>query len=57
MNLTIEQAVAYSGIGENTLRDYIKKNPNEDFILFVGNKILIKRKEFEKWNSKMFVVK
>jgi 3-oxoacyl-[acyl-carrier-protein] synthase III len=57
MNLTIEQASEYSNIGENTLRQYIKDNPNERFILYVGKKILIKRKEFIEWNSSTFIVK
>lgn len=57
MNLTIEQAAEYSNIGENTLRQYIKENPNEKFILYVGRKVLIKRKEFNEWNSKTFIVK
>lgn len=57
MNLTIEQAAEYSNIGENTLRQYIKENPNENFILYVGRKVLIKRKEFNEWNSKTFIVK
>ena len=57
MNLTIEQASEYSNIGENTLRQYIKDNPNERFILYVGKKIIIKRKEFIEWNSSTFIVK
>ena len=57
MNLTIEQASEYSNIGENTLRQYIKDNPNERFILYVGKKILIKRKELIEWNSSTFIVK
>ena len=57
MNLTIEQASEYSNIGENTLRQYIKDYPNERFILYVGKKILIKRKEFIEWNSSTFIVK
>ena len=57
MNLTIEQASEYSNIGENTLRQYIKDNPNERFILYVGKKILIKRKEFIESNSSTFIVK
>lgn len=57
MNLTIEEAVAYSNIGESTLREYIKKNPNAQFLMYVGTKALIKRKEFEEWNSRVFLVK
>ena len=57
MNLTIEEAAEYSNIGENTLREYIKKNPDAPFILFVGRKTLIKRQEFCEWNSKQFTIK
>lgn len=45
--LTIEEAAAYSLIGENRLRSLIAANPNADFILRVGNVTRIKRKQFE----------
>lgn len=51
MNLTIEEAAAYSNIGENTLRNIVNSG-QVNFILQVGSKTLIKRKEFEQWNSK-----
>lgn len=43
LNLTIEEAAEYSGIGESTLRDRIN-NGLDDFVLNVGKKKLIKRK-------------
>lgn len=53
MNLSIQEAVAYSGIGEKRLRE-ITDDPSCEFVIYVGeskrNK-LIKRKEFEEWNS------
>lgn len=53
MNLTIQEAAAYSGIGEKRLREIIK-DPKCDFVIYVGNKKqLIKRVEFEKWNSQV----
>lgn len=49
-NLTIEEAAAYSNIGMNRIRE-IAKMPKCPFVLYVGNKKLIKRKEFETYMS------
>ena len=51
LNLTIEEAILYSNIGEHTLRDELAK-PYCTFALKIGNRTLVKRKEFEEWNSK-----
>lgn len=48
--LTVEEASALSNIGVCKIRE-ILKNPRCPFKLFVGKKILIKRKEFEKYIS------
>ena len=48
LNLTIEEAAAYSGISERVLRDRIAEN-NYDFILKNGTKTLIKRRKFEQY--------
>ena len=45
--LTVEEAAAYTLIGENRLREIIKDNPESKWILWVGNICRIKRKEFE----------
>ena len=50
LNLTIEEAAAYSNIGINRI-DKMAKRPNCPFVLCVGRKKLIKRKEFEKYLS------
>ena len=42
-NLTIKEAVQYFNIGEKNLRKLVANNPTADYILMVGNKILIKR--------------
>lgn len=47
--LTIEEASKYFGIGEKTLRRFIKEHENEDFIIYNGSKVQIKRKAFEKY--------
>lgn len=44
--LTKEEAVAYSHIGINKLEELLKV-PNCPFVLYVGKKELIKRREFE----------
>ena len=48
-SLTIEEAAVYFRIGENTLREIIKNNPDADFWFWNGNRKQIKRKLFEKY--------
>jgi len=47
-NLTLEEAAAYSGIGINKLRE-ISDEENCPFVLWVGNKRLLKRKKLDKF--------
>ena len=51
MNLTIEEAAAYSNIGINKI-DEMAKAPNCSLVLYIGRKKLIKRKEFEQYIAK-----
>ena len=46
LTLTIREAAEYSNIGINKI-DAMLKQPNCPFVLFVGNKKLVKRREFE----------
>ena len=46
--MTIEEAAAYSNIGINKLDD-IAKTPGCPFVLYIGNKKLVKRREFENY--------
>ena len=48
ITLTIEEAAALSNIGINKI-DAILRQPNCPFVLFVGKKKLVKRKEFEEF--------
>jgi len=48
ITLTKEEAATYSHIGINKLEELLK-TPNCPFVLYVGKKKLIKRKEFEKF--------
>ena len=47
-NLTLSEAAAYFGIGQNRLYA-LTKIRNCNFVLFVGNRRMIKRKVFEKY--------
>ena len=49
--LTVEEASEYSNIGLNKIRE-IMKDHRQDFVLSVGGRKLIKRKEFERYISK-----
>lgn len=48
--LTIEEAAEYSNIGQNRISGLLKE-PRCPFVLYVGTKKLVKRKEFEKFIS------
>jgi len=46
--LTIEEASKYFRIGENKLRKLAEENPGASWVMMNGNRIQIKRKQFEK---------
>ena len=46
--LTIKEAAEYSNIGINKI-DQMLRTPNCPFVLFVGTKKLVKRKEIEEF--------
>lgn len=48
VNLTIEEAAAYSNIGINRIEEMAKR-PGCPFVLYIGRKKLIKREAFEKY--------
>ena len=45
--LTLNEASEYFGIGYKKLYALVHDNPDESFILWNGNRALIKRKQFE----------
>ncbi|MCD8039314.1 MAG: hypothetical protein LUE96_09560 [Lachnospiraceae bacterium] len=51
LNLTVKEAAAYSNIGINRIEELLKQ-PKCSFVLYVGSKKLVKRKEFEQYISK-----
>lgn len=55
MTLTIPEAAEYTNIGMNKIASLLRC-PNCPFVLYVGNKKLVKRKEFEAYISKQFVI-
>lgn len=54
-NLNLEEAAAYSGIGINKLRD-LTSDKNCQFVLWVGNRRLIKRRLFDQYIEKEFSI-
>ena len=54
-NLTLEEAAAYSGIGINKLRE-ITNEKNCNFVLFIGNKRLIKRRLLDKYLEQAYSI-
>ena len=55
MNLTIKEAAEYSNIGINKI-DSMLRSPNCPFVLYVGSKNLVKRKEFEQYIQHKLVI-
>ena len=47
--LSIYEAAEYYHIGEKKIRTLIDMYPDSEFVLFVGNKALIKRRQFEEF--------
>ena len=54
-NLTLEEAAAYFGIGICKLRE-ISDEDNCPFVLWVGSKRLIKRKQLDEYLVKMYSI-
>ena len=54
-NLTLDEAAAYSGIGKNKLRE-LSDERNSPFVLWNGNKRLIKRRELDKFTDEAYSI-
>lgn len=54
-NLTLEEAAAYFSIGVNKLRE-LSDDDKCTFVLWVGSKRLIKRRELEAYLSKTYSI-
>lgn len=55
-SLSINEAVAYFGIGEKKLRQLIEENEHATWFLQNGIKYLIKREKFEKFLDELTVI-
>ena len=53
--LTKQEAALYSNIGINKLEEMLKV-PNCPFVLYIGKKKLIKRREFEEYLSEQIEI-
>ena len=53
MNLTVEEASEYSGIGTSKIKD-LSNSEDCPFVLWNGAKRLIKRKQFEEYLSSQY---
>lgn len=51
VTITKEEAAAYSNIGINKL-DELMRNPMCSFVIYIGKKRLIKRRQFEEFIDK-----
>ena len=54
-NLTVEEAAAYTGVGECKLRE-LSDAEDCDFVLWVGTKRLLKRKKLDEYLEKAFSI-
>ena len=55
VTLTIREAAEYSNIGIHKI-DSLLRAPNCPFVLYVGTKKLVKRKEFEEFLSQRLII-
>ena len=55
MNLTLNEAAKYSGIGVNKLRD-LSDAEDCPFVLWNGTKRLIKRKKLEEYCERLYSI-
>lgn len=55
-HLTVAEASEYFNISEKRFREFLAQNSNENFILYNGRKVLIKRKELEKFFDNLTVL-
>lgn len=55
LTLTIPEAAAYSNIGMNKISGLLRQ-PNCPFVLYVGNKKLVKREAFEDYIQRQLAI-
>lgn len=55
VNLTVDEAAEYFGIGQGKIRELTDRD-RCPFVIWVGSKRLIKRKQFEKFLDEQFTL-
>ena len=55
MNLTVEEAMAYSGIGKTKIYQMTDKE-DCSFVLWIGSRRLLKRTKFEEYIEKSYSI-
>lgn len=55
LTMTVKEAAEYSNIGINRI-DRMLRSPSCPFVLYVGTKKLVKRKEFEQFISNKLTI-
>ena len=54
--LTVTEAAALFGVGEKAIRRIVADHPDADIALFVGTKLVIKRKKMQKFLNSLSAV-
>jgi len=54
--LTVREASEYFHIGEKRLRQIIEENNSADFLILNGNRVMIKRKHFERFIDESSII-
>ncbi len=54
--LTIREAAKYFHIGEKKMREIVEENRDSDFVVMLGNRAMIKRKNFERFLDQAKVI-
>ena len=54
--LTIREAAMYFHIGEKKMRQIVEEHPDADFVVRLGNRAMIKRKNFENYLDRASVL-
>ena len=54
--LTVSEAADFFGIGEKTIRRIIADHPEADIAIYVGVKLIVKRKKFKKFLNSLSAV-
>lgn len=47
--LTVREAAEYFHVGEKRLRDLVEEDPGAEYLLWVGTRVLIKKKIFAQY--------